>query len=169
MALVCERDPSQRRTCGATRDPLRLLIPPGLPTPGSASAPPCAALGSSPVPPSTPPGHPEGKQGEDGISQSRGSGFPATRQPLSVYGEKGEMEKAGRRRRVASAAPPLGRLRRRESGADEGGRGSLVRSARDDAPRAGAGRPGSISYCRRAPWPRRADHQLCTVPSGGGG
>lgn len=87
----------------------------------SAGAPPRSSL----VPPSAPPGRPEDKRGggrEDGISQSGGSGFPATRQCLSVYGVKGEMEKAGRRR-LASAAPPLGRLRRRESGTDEGGLG----------------------------------------------
>ncbi|XP_045867844.1 uncharacterized protein LOC123946526 [Meles meles] len=67
------------------------------------------------------------------------------------------MEKAGRRW-LASAAPPLGRLRRRESGADEGGLGgppglevprSLARSGRDDAPRSGVGRPGSSFRCRR--------------------
>lgn len=101
---------------------------------------------------------------EDGISQSGGSGFPATRQCLSVYGVKGEMEKAGRRR-LASAAPPLGRLRRRESGTNEGGLGwrlgleaprSLVHSGRDDAPRPGIGRPGSSFRCRRTSLSRRA-------------
>lgn len=104
-----------------------------------------------------------GGEGDDGISQRGGSGFPATRQSVSVYGVKGEMEKAGRRR-LASAAPPLGRLRRRESGADKGGLGgqpglevprSLVRSGRDDAPRSGIGRPGSSFRCRRtSPSPR---------------
>lgn len=63
------------------------------------------------------------------------------------------MEKAGRRR-LASAAPPLGRLRRRESGADEGGLGgppgleaprSLERSGPDDEPRCGVGRAGPAS------------------------
>lgn len=139
----------------------------------SARAPPRSSL----VPPSAPPGRPEGKRGggADGISQRGGSGFPATRQSLSVYGEKGEMEKAGRRR-LASAAPPLGRLRRRESGADEGGPawGSLVRCALDDAPRSGAGRPGSSFYCRRTSVPRRArlrrtGHLLRTEASGGRG
>ena len=49
------------------------------------------------------------------------------------------MEKAGRRR-LESAAPPLGRPRSCESGADEGGpgaretRGSLGRSGPDGAP-----------------------------------
>lgn len=52
-----------------------------------------------------------------------GRNFPARGLPcprpagtaLSVYGEKGEMEKAGRR--LASAAPPRGRFSRLESGA----------------------------------------------------
>lgn len=56
------------------------------------------------------------------------------------------MERAGRRW-LAYAAPPLGELRGRESGAHEGGWGSLVLSSLDDAPRSGAGRPGS-SLCR---------------------
>ena len=118
----------------------------------------------------------------DGISQSGGSGFPATRQSLSVYGVKGEMEKAGRRR-LASAAPPLRRLRRRESGADEGGQDvrpelaaprSLVRSGPDNAPRSGADRPGSGVCCRRISLPLRArlrwaGHQRRTEPSWGRG
>lgn len=50
--------------------------------------------------------------GEGGISQRGDSGFPTI---LSVYGEKGEMERAGGRW-LAHAAPPPGRVRRRESG-----------------------------------------------------
>lgn len=121
---------------------------------------------SSLISPSTPPERPEGKRGEDGISQCGGSGFPAI---LSVYGEKGEMEKAGRRR-LASAAPPLGWLRRCESGADEGGLGSLVRSSPEEAPHSGTGRPGSSLYHLRTSGPRRArlgkaGHSLRTGPS----
>ena len=115
-------------------------------------------------------------EGEDGISQRGGSGRPASRRALSVYGEKGEMEKAGRRR-LESAAPPLGRLRRRDSGADEGGpgaraaQGSFGSSDLDCAPRSGAGRPGSLFCCRRAWGPRSARlpgaaHQLRREPSG---
>nr|XP_055208362.1 uncharacterized protein LOC129524927 [Gorilla gorilla gorilla] len=91
------------------------------------------------------------------------------------------MEKSGRRW-LASAAPPLGRLRRRESGAEQGGLGvratrvSLVRSALDCAPRSGVRRPGSY-FCRcrrRIPVARRARlPQACsqhrTEPSGGRG
>lgn len=113
--------------------------------------------------------------GEDGISQRGGLGCPASRRALSVYGEKGEMEKAGRRR-LESAAPPLGRLRRRDSGADEGvpgaraAPGSLGSSDLDGAPRSGAGRPGSRFCCRRAWGPRSARlpgaaHQLRGEPS----
>lgn len=128
----------------------------------SALAPPSAALAPPPsrlqLRPDTPRANWRGGGGvlrrrEDGISQRWGSGFPAI---LSVYGEKGEMEKAGRRR-LAFAAPPLGRLRRPESRADTGGPGSLVRSGLDDAPRSGASRPGS-SLCHRqtsGPWRAR--------------
>lgn len=117
-----------------------------IPMPALCLVPSRCGARSSLISPSAPPGCPEGRRGggEDGISQRGGSGFPAI---LSVYGEKGEMEKAGRRRLV-SAAPPFDRLRRRESGADEGGPGSLVRSGRDDAPRSGACRPGSsLCHC----------------------
>jgi hypothetical protein len=86
------------------------------------------------------------------------------------------MEKAGRWR-LASAAPPLGWLRRRESGAGEDGLGArvacsaLVRSGPDDAPRLGASRPGSSSgrwtSVRRCAWLPKIRHQLHTEPSGG--
>lgn len=81
------------------------------------------------------------------------------------------MEKAGRRW-LAYAAPPLGELRCPESGADEGGPGSLVLSGLDDAPRSGAGRPGSsLCHCRtlgpRSTQLRRAGHLLRTELSGG--
>lgn len=132
-----------------------------------------------PAPPRAPRAKAGGGRGEDGISQRGGSGCPASRRALSVYGEKGEMEKAGRRR-LESAAPPLGRLSLGESGADEGGpgeraaRGSLGRSGLDNAPRSGAGRPGS-GFCRRGTsGPRRARLpgaacQLCSESSGNGG
>lgn len=138
-----------------------------IPTSELGTRPSRSSARSSLISPSAPPERPEGKRGEDGISQCGGSRFPAI---LSVYGEKGEMEKAGRRR-LASAAPPLGRLRRRESGADEGGLGSLVRSSPEEALRSGAGRPGSSLCHLRTSGPRRArlpraGHSLRTGSSG---
>lgn len=80
---------------------------------------------------------------------ARGSGFPTI---LSVYGEKGEMERAGRRW-LAHAAPPPGRVRRRESRAIEDGLGWWVRSGVAGAPGSGAGRPGSSLGHRRTSGP----------------
>lgn len=132
-----------------------------------------------PSPTSSSAQRPEGKRGEAGISPRGGSGSLASRRALSVYGEKGEMEEAGRRR-LESAAPPLGRPRSCESGADEGSpgareaRGSLDRSGPNSAPTLRGGSPGSRS-CRRRTWgPRRARlpgaaRQLRREPSGDGG
>lgn len=98
---------------------------------------PCPAFGSAPAPRGQTGG---GERTEFPSAGTRAS--TANGQSLSVYGEKGEMEKAGRRR-LASAAPPLGWLRRCESGADEDGLraraawNALAGSSLDDAPRSG--------------------------------
>lgn len=68
-----------------------------------------------PVPPPSPPRAPGPEGGRTEFPSAGALAYPASQQALSVYGEKGEMEKAGRR--LASAAPPRSRFRRRESGA----------------------------------------------------
>lgn len=121
---------------------------------------PSPAFGSAPAPRGQTGG---GERTEFPSAGARAS--TANGQSLSVYGEKGEMEKAGRRR-LASAAPPLGWLRRRESGADEDGLraraagNALAGSSLDDTPRSGG----------RSPWlpilPQDLGAPVCLAPEG---
>lgn len=67
-----------------------------------------------PVPPPSPSRAPGPEGGRTEFPSAGVLVFRASRQALSVYGEKREMEKAGRR--LASAAPPQCWFRRLESG-----------------------------------------------------
>lgn len=107
-----------------------------------------------PVPPPTPPRAPGPEGGRTEFPSAGALAYPASRQALSVYGEKGEMEKAGRR--LASTAPPRGRFRRRESEA---------RSARVP-PRPIARSPATASRPRERQhaWFPQGSHPLPTEP-----
>lgn len=107
-----------------------------------------------PVPPPTPPRTPGREGGRTEFPSAGALAYPASQQALSVYGEKGEMEKAGRR--LASTAPPRGRFRRRESGA---------RSARVP-PRPIARSPATAASPRESQHAlfRQGSHPLSTEP-----
>lgn len=91
-------------------DPLRPLVLRPCPGRGGSAS---TLRPPGPAPISTPRSEtPEGGRTE--FPNAGAPVSPACQQALSVYGEKGEMEKAGRR--LALAVPPRGRFRSLESG-----------------------------------------------------